>query len=275
MARDGSWYERVEFSGGATREGTEGSTVLGPAVPLALTCRPSFEASWISWPLVVSARPGMTVAEVRSLLATRGITGAPVVDESGKTLEEIVIGVKKVGDIIAEIAAASSEQSAGIEQVNRAVTSMDEVTQQNAALAEQTSAASASMSDKAREMARVVRREAPGAEIILGGHGAAIEDVELDIDCDHVVKGEGIGWMRRHLGQDPDAPIRHPALPSTERTSILGVPLLDTPANLLVPGVGCVNGCSFCSTSHFFGRSYTPFLATGDELFETACRVAD
>jgi hypothetical protein len=129
--------------------------------------------------------------------------------------------------------------------------------------------------DKAREMARVVRREAPGAEIILGGHGAAIEAVELDIDCDHVVKGEGIGWMRRHLGQDPDAPIRHPALPSTERTSILGVPLLDTPANLLVPGVGCVNGCSFCSTSHFFGRSYTPFLATGEELFETACRVAD
>ncbi|MEX1311235.1 MAG: cobalamin-dependent protein [Candidatus Sulfomarinibacteraceae bacterium] len=129
--------------------------------------------------------------------------------------------------------------------------------------------------DKAREMARVVRREAPGAEIILGGHGAAIEGVELDIDCDHVVRGEGIGWMRRHLGQDPTAPIRHPALPSTERTSILGVPLLDTPANLLVPGVGCVNGCSFCSTSHFFGRSYTPFLATGDELFETACRVAD
>jgi len=129
--------------------------------------------------------------------------------------------------------------------------------------------------DKAREMALAVRREAPGSEIILGGHGAAIEGVELDIDCDHVVKGDGISWMRQHLGQDPEAPIRHPALPSTERTSILGVPLLDTPANLLVPGVGCVNGCSFCSTSHFFGRSYTPFLATGAELFETACRVAD
>ena len=129
--------------------------------------------------------------------------------------------------------------------------------------------------DKAREMAPVVRRFAPTAEIILGGHGAAVEGVEHDIDCDHVVKGEGITWMRRHLGQDPEAPIRHPALPSTERTSILGVPLLDTPANLLVPGVGCVNGCSFCSTSHFFGRSYTPFIETGDDLFITACRVAD
>ncbi len=129
--------------------------------------------------------------------------------------------------------------------------------------------------DKAAEMARVVRSLSPSSEIILGGHGAAIEDIEHDIDCDHVVKGEGIRWLRRHLGQDPDAPIHHPALRSTERASILGVPFLDTSASLLVPGVGCVNGCSFCSTSHFFGRSYTPFISSGEELFETACRVAD
>ena len=57
--------------------------------------------------------------------------------------------------------------------------------------------------------------------------------------------------------------------------SILGVPLRGTAASLLVPGVGCVNGCSFCSTSHFFGKSYTPFLDSGKALFETACRVAD
>jgi hypothetical protein len=129
--------------------------------------------------------------------------------------------------------------------------------------------------DKAREMARIVRAVAPDAEIIIGGHGAAIEGVEQLVDCDHVVKGEGIRWLRRHLGQDPDAPIRHPALPSAERMSILGVPLLGTSSSLLVPGVGCVNGCSFCSTSHFFGKRYTPFLATGRELFETACRIAD
>jgi hypothetical protein len=129
--------------------------------------------------------------------------------------------------------------------------------------------------DKAREMARIVRERAPRAEIILGGHGAAIEGVEELIDCDHVVKGEGIRWMREHLGQDPDAPIRHPALPSAEWMSILGVPLKGKAANLLVPGVGCVNGCSFCSTSHFFGKSYTPFLDSGKALFETACRVAD
>ena len=129
--------------------------------------------------------------------------------------------------------------------------------------------------DKAGEMARVVRQLSPETEIILGGHGAAIEGLEFSIDCDHVVRGEGIHWMREHLGQDPDAPIRHPALRSTERASIFGVPLVDTPASLLVPGVGCVNGCSFCSTSHFFGRSYTPFISSGEKLFETACRVAD
>jgi hypothetical protein len=129
--------------------------------------------------------------------------------------------------------------------------------------------------DKAREMARVVREKAPHAEIILGGHGAAIEGVEQLIDCDHVVKGEGIRWMREHLGQDPDAPIRHPALPSAEWMSILGVPLLGPASSLLVPGVGCVNGCSFCSTSHFFGKRYTPFVASGRALFDTACRVAE
>ena len=73
-------------------------------------------------------------------------------------------------------------------------------------------------------MARLVRLHAPGREIVLGGHGAAIEGVEELIDCDHVVRGEGIRWLRRYLGQDPDAPIVHPVLPSTERKSILGVP---------------------------------------------------
>lgn len=128
---------------------------------------------------------------------------------------------------------------------------------------------------KAREMARLARIHAPLAHIVLGGHGAAIEGIERLVDCDHVIRGEGIRAFRAFLRQDPDAPIVHPVLPSSERESILGVPLLGKYASLLVPGVGCVNGCRFCSTSHFFGRSYTPYLANGRELFETACRIAD
>ncbi|VAW66389.1 Methyl-accepting chemotaxis protein I (serine chemoreceptor protein), partial [hydrothermal vent metagenome] len=78
--------------------------------------------------------------------------GSRLVDASGKTLEEIVNGVKKVSDIIAEIAAAAQEQSAGIEEVNKAITQMDEMTQQNAALVEEATAASESMNEEAREM---------------------------------------------------------------------------------------------------------------------------
>ncbi len=75
--------------------------------------------------------------------------GAELVDASGKTLDEIVESVKKVTDIISEIAASSQEQATGIEQVNTAVMQMDEMTQQNAALVEEASAASKSMEEQA------------------------------------------------------------------------------------------------------------------------------
>jgi methyl-accepting chemotaxis protein len=75
--------------------------------------------------------------------------GSQLVDESGKTLAEIMESVKKVTDIVAEIAAASEEQSAGIKQVNGAVNQMDNVTQQNAALVEEASAASKAMEQQA------------------------------------------------------------------------------------------------------------------------------
>ncbi len=83
-------------------------------------------------------------------------SGTEFVNETGKSLNDIVTGVKKVGDIVAEIAAASSEQSQGIEQVNKAITQMDEITQQNAALAEQASAASVSMSEQSNNMAQLL-----------------------------------------------------------------------------------------------------------------------
>ncbi|MBF0266206.1 MAG: PAS domain-containing protein [Gammaproteobacteria bacterium] len=79
--------------------------------------------------------------------------GGRLVNESGKTLAGIVNSVKKVSDIIAEIAAASSEQSAGIDQVGKAITQLDEVTQQNAALVEEAAAASESMDEQAKSLA--------------------------------------------------------------------------------------------------------------------------
>ncbi|GAB6043421.1 methyl-accepting chemotaxis protein [Endothiovibrio diazotrophicus] len=80
--------------------------------------------------------------------------GSRLVDETGAALTGIVEGVKKVSDIVAEIAAASAEQSSGIEQVNKAVMQMDEVTQQNAALVEEAAAASESLEEQAAELDR-------------------------------------------------------------------------------------------------------------------------
>jgi len=100
--------------------------------------------------------------------------GSVLVTESGQTLEQIVMSVKKVSDIVAEIAAASREQSAGIEQVNTAVMQMDEMTQQNAALVEQATAASQSMADQARELTRMMGRyrvDTSGAAGVSSGRG--------------------------------------------------------------------------------------------------------
>ena len=82
--------------------------------------------------------------------------GSEFVNQTGTALTEIVSGVKKVGSIVAAIADASVEQSAGIAQVNQAVAQMDEITQQNAALAEQASAASVSMSDLSTNMVELL-----------------------------------------------------------------------------------------------------------------------
>ncbi len=82
--------------------------------------------------------------------------GSELVEKSGETLNEIVSGVKKVGDMIAEIAAASLQQTAGIGQVNSALSNMDDITQRNAALAEEASANSENLSAQAQTMSEQV-----------------------------------------------------------------------------------------------------------------------
>jgi methyl-accepting chemotaxis protein len=84
--------------------------------------------------------------------------GTRLVDAAGHTMQEIVGSVKKVSDLIAEIAAASEEQSSGIAQVNVAITQMDQVVQQNASLVEEASAATESMKEQAGALLRTVSR---------------------------------------------------------------------------------------------------------------------
>ncbi|MCA7022366.1 methyl-accepting chemotaxis protein [Stenotrophomonas sp. 17(2023)] len=82
--------------------------------------------------------------------------GSALVHQAGSTMGEIVTSVQRVTDIMAEISAASQEQSTGIEQVNQTVTQMDETTQQNAALVEEATAAARSMEDQANQLATAV-----------------------------------------------------------------------------------------------------------------------
>ena len=77
---------------------------------------------------------------------------------------------------------------------------------------------------KVREMCRIVRRVAPHATIVVGGHVAAIPGIEAMVDADHIVRGDGISWMRRFLGEDDSAPIRHPEIVSGFGGRVMGVP---------------------------------------------------
>jgi radical SAM superfamily enzyme YgiQ (UPF0313 family) len=122
---------------------------------------------------------------------------------------------------------------------------------------------------KARKMAEVVREESPATKIILGGHGVSIEGIENLIPHDFICRGEGIGFLRRLLGEPVDRPVRHPMLHSSFNRRVMGVPLPKT-SGVILPGVGCPNKCHFCCTSHFFG-DYIPYLSTGKEMFDV-CR---
>ena len=133
---------------------------------------------------------------------------------------------------------------------------------------------------KVREMCRMTRELSPHSVIVVGGHVAAIPGVEGMIDADHIVRGEGVAWMRRYLGEDENAPIRHPAIVSGMRTRIMGIRLPErkgATAATIIPSVGCPMGCNFCTTSAFFGGKgkFVNFFETGDELFEVMSRMED
>ena len=106
----------------------------------------------------LAGRSAEAAKEIKSLIEDSvqkvGI-GTEQVAQAGQTMNEIVGGIKRVADIVAEIAAASQEQAAGIAQINNSVTQLDNVTQQNAALVEETSAASSALQEQAKQLAQL------------------------------------------------------------------------------------------------------------------------
>ncbi len=131
---------------------------------------------------------------------------------------------------------------------------------------------------KVREMCRMVRELSPKSVIVVGGHVAAIPGIEGMIDADHIVKGEGIAWMRQFLGEDVGRPIVHPPIVSGLKTRIMGVRLPDrkgATAATIIPSVGCPMGCNFCTTSAFFGGKgkFVNFYDSGEQLFNVMCQM--
>jgi len=107
----------------------------------------------------LAQRSAAAAKEIKVLIgdsSDKVANGSRLVAQAGSTMEEIVDSVRRVTDIMAEISAASLEQTAGIEQINGAVAQMDEGTQQNAALVEETAAASNAMQEQAARLAQAV-----------------------------------------------------------------------------------------------------------------------
>ena len=107
----------------------------------------------------LAQRSASAAKEIKSLISdsvAKVDNGNQLVAQAGKTMSEIVIAIKRVTDIMAEIAAASAEQSTGIDEVNGAVSQMDEMTQQNAALVEQAAAAAEALQEQASVLSQSV-----------------------------------------------------------------------------------------------------------------------
>ncbi|MEQ1601634.1 MAG: methyl-accepting chemotaxis protein, partial [Methylophilaceae bacterium] len=107
----------------------------------------------------LAQRSASAAKEIKELIAdsvSKTSEGTKQVENAGATMQEIVSSVRRVTDIISEIAAASGEQSAGIEQVNDAVMKMDDMTQQNTALVEEAAAAAESLMEQADELMNAV-----------------------------------------------------------------------------------------------------------------------
>lgn len=133
---------------------------------------------------------------------------------------------------------------------------------------------------KVRTMCERIRRLQPKATIVIGGHIAGLADLGGRIDADHVVRGDGIRWFRRFLGEDVDRPIRHPQIWAGIQRRTLGVALPFNPRTAsatLIPSVGCPMGCNFCATSAMFGGKghVIDFFPLAEDLFAVMSQLEE
>jgi len=121
----------------------------------------------------LAQRSAAAAKEIKQLIDTsvdKVSVGSQLVNEAGATMGNVVDGVQRVADIIADIANASREQEAGISQINQAIAGMDTVTQQNAALVEEAAGAAGSLQDQASQLVQLISRfkVAPRSPAVIG-----------------------------------------------------------------------------------------------------------
>lgn len=125
---------------------------------------------------------------------------------------------------------------------------------------------------KVKEMVALIRRHAPNTKIVLGGYGTVLTDAELKPYADFICREEGVGYMRRLLGE-PEIPMpyKHPLIVSDLK--VFGWKVSGT--GKVFAGLGCPNGCDFCCTSHFFKRKHIKLLPDGKDIFAVIERYLD
>ncbi|MDF3838993.1 methyl-accepting chemotaxis protein [Cupriavidus basilensis] len=147
--------------------------------------------------------------------------GARQVEDAGRTMDDIVGAVKRVTDIMGEIAAASEEQSLGIEQVNRAISQMESVTQQNAALVEEAAAAAESLQQQAAGLVGEVSRFQVTPAETLAAQPLRAERAAAAPRAAAVSRAAPVPAARRpapHAGARNHAPARPAAAPAAPKT---------------------------------------------------------
>jgi methyl-accepting chemotaxis protein len=107
----------------------------------------------------LAQRSAEAARQIKELIGTsvqRVESGAALVGAAGTSMTEIVASVQRVSEIIAEITAASVEQSTGIDHIHQSVHDLDQMTQQNSAMVEQSAAAAASLAEQSRKLADAI-----------------------------------------------------------------------------------------------------------------------
>ena len=125
---------------------------------------------------------------------------------------------------------------------------------------------------KVKDMVALIREHAPHTKIILGGYGTVLTDEELAPYADFICREEGVGYMRRLLGE-PEIPMPYKQPLIVSWLKVFGWKVSGT--GKIFAGLGCPNGCDFCCTSHFFKRKHIKLLPTGKDIFDVTERYHD